>query len=343
MPALDLEDPGRICVLFGKNAQGKTNVLEAIRVLSNLQSFRTHRSSDLVQFGTSDCWISGRVEAAGVATELAVRIGPDGRLASIDGKKPTRTLDYLTAFPTVVFCPQDVELAQGSRELCRRYLDRATFLAEPRHLTRVQQYRRALRQRNALLRSGEGQTGPWTAQLAALGDEVRRARRRTLGRLGPLIAGLHRRISGGAEDPEITITGDPGSREAFYEALVAGEERDRRRGFTSTGPHRDWIRLRIGGRDVDHHASRGQVRSLALSMKLALLLWTAEVSGVCPVFLLDDPASELDRARLDYLGGFLAGWKGQVWITGTSPDAVPLPSGQEISLYGVENGVVRAM
>ncbi len=329
--------------MFGKNAQGKTNVLEAIHVLSNLQSFRTHRSSDLVQFRGSDCWISGRIEAAGVATELAVRIGPEGRLASIDGKKPTRALDYLTVFPTVVFCPQDVELAQGSRELCRRYLDRATFLAEPRHLPRVQQYRRALRQRNALLRSGEGNADPWTAQLAALGDEVRRARKRTLERLGPLIAGLHHRISGGAEEPEITIAGDAGSREALYEALLASEERDRRRGFTSVGPHRDWVRLRIGSRDVDRHASRGQIRSLALSMKLALLLWTVEVSGVCPVFLLDDPASELDPARLDYLGGFLGGWQGQVWITGTSGDAVPLPSGQEVSLYSVEEGVVRPM
>ncbi len=342
LSALDLEDPGRICVLFGKNAQGKTNVLEAIHVLSNLQSFRTHRSTDLVQFNESDCWISGRVEGAGVATELTVRIGPEGRLASIDGKKPTRALEYLTVFPTVVFCPQDVALAQGSRELCRRYLDRATFIAEPHHLPRIQQYRRALRQRNALLRSGAEGSEPWTAQLAAIGAEVRQARRRTLERLGPLIASLHAKISGGAEKPEITIAGDPGSREALFEALLAAEERDRRRGFTSVGPHRDWVRLRIAGRDVDEHASRGQVRSLALSMKLALLLWTAEVSGTCPVFLLDDPGSELDRARLDYLRDFLGGWQGQVWITGTAQEVVPVPSGRDVSLYSVEGGIVRA-
>ncbi|HSH68740.1 MAG TPA: DNA replication/repair protein RecF [Deferrisomatales bacterium] len=338
-------EPGPdVCVLYGANAQGKTNFLEALYVLSNLQSFRTHRLRDLLPLDGAASQIEGEVESCLGSTRLELLLETKGRQPRINGKPPKTTSEYLAELPTVVFSPQDLMLARGSQDLRRRYLDRATFLANPGHLTVLRRYNRALRHRNAVLRSGGLALEVWTQQLARYGAEVHRGRRQTVARLHPTIEAIHTQIAGGNEQLELECRPSfegVSIEEALLQRLADCEDRDRRVGHTGVGPHRDVVRIRLGGRNLDEHASQGQMRTVALGLKLALLQWGSEVRGTPPVFLLDDPGSELDGDRLGTLGTFLTDWPGQVLITGTQRDAVPLPAAAEIRYYRVEQGVLN--
>ncbi len=334
--------PGRrLTVLFGNNAQGKTNTLEAAYFLSNLQSFRTHRVRDLVAFSGRESRVSGQVESRLGTTRMDVSVNSRGRTPRVDGKVPESLGSYLGAFRTVLFCPQDLDLARGNQELRRRYLDRATFLSDPSHLGRLRQYQRVLKQRNALLKSGQEGISVWDERLAEIGASVHDARVRTLVQLGPVVTTIHAFLSDSREKPSLSYeSGFSGEdvREVLLRRLREGRERDERLGFTNSGPHRDRLVVRIGAGEIERYGSQGQMRSLALSLKLALLRWGAEVGGEDPVFLLDDPGSELDPKRLSLLGEFLDGWTGQVIVTSTRADAIPFPHPVDRKTFRVEGG-----
>jgi DNA replication and repair protein RecF len=191
---------------------------------------------------------------------------------------------------------------------------------------------------------------PWNEEAARLGWEVRQARTAALEGVRPEVTRIHREVSGGREEPEIRYLSSPsslkggleGGWEAFRELLERDEQNDRRRGFTLHGPHRDRVSVRLGGRELGDHASQGQQRTFALSLKLALLDWIEEKTESSPAFLLDDPGSELDKRRLGFLGGFLSDWKGQVFIAGVGSDDVPLRDGTDLRRYRVLAGTVGA-
>jgi len=289
--------------------------------------------------------VEAQVESRLGSTKLKLLLEIKGKQPRINGKPPKTTSEYLAELPTVVFSPQDLLLARGSQDLRRRYLDRATFLADPGHLIVLRRYNRALRQRNAALRSGGHALEVWTEQLALYGSEVHRGRRETLARLQPTIEAIHQQIDGGNERVEVECRPGLEGREVeevLLQRLADSEARDRRVGYTGVGPHRDAVLIRLGGHNLDEYASQGQLRTVALGLKLALLQWGREVRCTNPVFLLDDPGSELDGKRLGALGTFLSDWKGQVLITATQRDAVPLPVGADTRYYRVENGVLNA-
>jgi len=338
---LRLEPGPGVCVLFGDNAQGKTNIVEAVHLLSNLQSFRTRRTRDLLGSGFAEALVEGDISGRNGTVRLQIELDAGGRTARVDGKNPSSASSYLSQFHTVLFSPVDIDLARGSQDLRRRYLDRATFVRDPGHLVRLREYNRALRQRNACLRRGDGGIDAWDEQLAVLGASVHAARRVTIDALSPVIVLLHAELSGG-EDVEITCTApyarDRADVEELRESLRRGRERDTRLGYTATGPHRDTVRLRLGDRPVERFASQGQMRTLALSLKLALLSWGRTVLGEEPVFLLDDPGSELDATRLRLLARFLEGWSGQVIVAGTERDALPISNPSSARYYRVTSG-----
>ncbi|MBE0618756.1 MAG: DNA replication/repair protein RecF [Proteobacteria bacterium] len=342
---LRIEPGPGVCVLFGDNAQGKTNIVEAVHLLSNLQSFRTRRTRDLIGSGFPEALVEGDISGRNGTVRLQIQLDAGGRTARVDGKSPPSASSYLSEFHTVLFSPVDIDLARGSQDLRRRYVDRATFLRDPGHLARLRDYNRVLRQRNTCLRRGDGGLEVWDEQLADLGAAVHGARIGTVAELSPVIADLHRELSGG-EAVEIACTApyaqDQGGAEELRQSLRQGRERDTRLGYTSTGPHRDTVRLRLDGRPVERFGSQGQMRSLALSLKLALLSWGRTVLGEEPVFLLDDPGSELDSIRLRTLARFLEDWPGQVLIAGTERDAVPVPDPGNARYYRVTAGCAAA-
>jgi DNA replication and repair protein RecF len=274
--------------------------------------------------------------------ELTLEIGR--KAATVDGNTPRSVSSYLGEFHTVIFTPLDLNLSRGNQELRRRFLDRAIFLREPAHLERLQNYNRVLKQRNALLRSGRSSIEVWDESVAALGASIHAARKKTLQTLGPMIASVHEQIAGRPEKM-IIACGAPYAtggdlQEGLRRTLSEGRERDRRLGFTGVGPHRDAVRIQLGGKDIERHGSQGQMRTAALSLKLGLLSWGRESLGEAPLFLLDDPASELDRKRLAHLGEFLARWPGQVMTAGTERNAVPVPANAEQRYFRLAEGRV---
>ncbi|GAB4257138.1 MAG: DNA replication/repair protein RecF [Deferrisomatales bacterium] len=341
---VELPLDGRVNVLHGDNAQGKTNFIEAVYLLANLQSFRTRRLRDLIQSGQVQALLQGYVEGRNGGARLDVVVEPRGRLVRRNGKTPESTASYLSELHTVLFSPLDLELARGSQDQRRKFLDRATFLRDPSHLARLRSYNRVLKQRNAVLRRGGAQLGVWDERFAEWGAEVMRAREETLDRVGPIVAEMHREIAGGGEAIELHCPlpfGGPGElRSGLLEALERRRERDERLGYTTVGPHRAEVVVALNGQRAERHASQGQLRTLALAFKLALLRWGEQVTGELPVFLLDDPGSELDGSRLSYLGRFLASWPGQVIIAGTHPESVPLPAGVPRRRFRVHRGEV---
>jgi len=339
---LDLE-PG-VCVFYGDNAQGKTNILEAAYLLSNIQSFRTRRLRDLIKSTADQSLLDGSVEGRLGRLHLQVVLDLQGRSATVNGKRPESASAYLSEFHTVLFNPTDIELARGSQDLRRRYLDRATFLRDPRHLARLRDYKRVLRQRNTILRRRDEGIGVWEEKLAQLGADVYRARRETLEAIEPEIVKVHNQVSGRREDVSLQCAAayaeGSSAKESLLAALRESRERDARLGYTAVGPHRDWIRVQLGGRPAERYGSQGQLRTLALSFKLAMLVFGRQVLGEAPVFLLDDPGSELDRKRLAFLAEFLDQWEGQVLVAGTDRDSIPFRDNRPVRGFRVEQGFV---
>lgn len=339
-------DPGpRVSVLFGENAQGKTNVVEAIHLLSTLQSFRTRRTSDLIQSGFSEAIVEGELQGRNGAVRLQIHLDGNGKTARVDGKSPPSTSSYLSEFHSVLFSPADIDLARGSQDLRRRYLDRATFWRDPAHLARLRDYNRALRHRNACLRCKDASIVVWDDQLAQIGAAVHSARRETIEEILPDFRNLHQEVSGG-EDAELALRGTYGAggdtAAILREILQRNYDRDVRMGYTTVGPHRDTVRLKVAGHPVERFASQGQMRTLALSLKLSLLVWGCAILGQSPVFLLDDPGSELDHVRLGHLARFLENWPGQVIIAAAARDSLPVPDPAAAQYFCLRGGSAAA-
>ncbi|MBI5014726.1 MAG: DNA replication and repair protein RecF [Deltaproteobacteria bacterium] len=339
--------PARVAVLIGNNAQGKTNFLEAVHVLSNLRSFRTRRVGDLLGPNEEAARLEGRVDGSSGPVDLAVMVTNLGRRALRQGSTPASAAEYLLSFPSVFFGPGDLDLSEGDQDLRRAYADRAAFLWSPNHLGRMREYGRALKQRNALLRRPGADLTIWDEQLAEAGARIRQARQAALEGLRPHLVSLHEEISGGRDRLEVSWTPEARAsdgrslREEFLESLARSRPRDRELGFTTQGPHRDRLSIEVNGHEVRHHGSRGQHRTAALTFKLALLRWSADQAGEAPAFLVDDPAPELDPPRLAYLATTLSEWPGQVLLTCTDASIVPFSSSADVALYRVESGRIR--
>jgi DNA replication and repair protein RecF len=210
----------------------------------------------------------------------------------------------------------------------------------------MRRYEKALKQRNAALLGREDEVGVWTMKLAEVAVDVWNARRKALEPLTEEIARVHHILSGGREEVKVILTcgpeGEEGQPEAFAQWLERKTREDRVRGFTSLGPHRDRLSLYLNGRRVEEHASQGQQRTFALSLKLALLSWADHHLGKAVAFLLDDPGSELDAKRLHLLGDFLGKRGAQVFISCVNPDDVPFSPSVDRRKFLVREGTVQS-
>ena len=342
---IKLSFPTRITVLNGDNAQGKTNILETISILSSLRSFRSTRVSDYLSPKRLQAHLEADVYSKATQTTVGVIINDKGRRVHINGNSPTNLEDYLSLFQCVFFTPMDLDLSFGSQEMRRAYIDRAAFVEASIHLHLLRRYDKLLKHRNALLRDSRSELSIWNQQLAETGNSLRSERLKVTSKLNILVEAAHFEVTGGRENLNIcwdkfVFTPNSGA-ETLLRELETNEEKDRKIGHTTTGPHRDRLQLLLSGRDTRTHASRGQQRTVALSLKLALLRWTSEQIGENPVFVLDDPGSELDAERLAFIGSFLDQWKGQVIIGCTNEANIRFKNSDTTSYYIVSGGDIE--
>jgi len=342
-----LDVDARFVVVHGENGHGKTNLLEAIYVLAALRPLRGTKLKDLVAWGVDEARVTGSMSSGGGLRQLQVDLGA-ARTASLDGEV-TRDLDaYFAEIRAIAFSPSDASIVAEGPEHRRAWLDRAAFTASPGHLTLVRSCARVLAQKGAALRDPRPDVAVIEAldvQLANLGAELSARRAHLLRELSPFVESIHAGIAGGQGALSLALRSqaegdDKAARVASLRArLVRLAPEERRRRTTLVGPQRDEVVLLLDGQPARTFASRGQVRSIVLSLKLAELE-AARVRGQAPLFLLDDLSSELDAHRTARLVDRLAELDAQVVVTTTDPDHLgALPAGEFLRLH-VEGGQI---
>jgi DNA replication and repair protein RecF len=346
-------------VIVGNNAQGKSNLLEAVLLLATLRSHRVSKDRDLVRNSEAIGEIRAICQRSpeSYPIELMMRMRASGkRTLQVNGVNQARHLDFLGNLNAVIFSSLDLDLVRGSPESRRTWLDTVLIQLEPIYINLLQQYSQVLRQRNALLKSikqGQIQYEPqqmalWDAQLVTTGTRLIRRRSRLLERLTPIARTWHQSISGGSEYLEITYVPKflfspkdtiENIHQAFLEAISQKAIIEQHQGTSLVGPHRDEVLLTINQTPAREYGSQGQQRTLVLALKLAELDLIESVIGEPPLLLLDDVLAELDLQRQDHLLNAI-GDRIQTIITTThlgSFDAKWLNSAR---IFQVENGKI---
>ncbi len=355
-------------VLWGDNAQGKSNLLEAIYYLATMRSFRAQSDRDLIGWDLADdpigfTRLGAKVERTGDVLELEVVLREEPRRDETEGTTlvkrvklndvPRRAIDVVGAMTAVLFSPQDLELVEGAPLLRRRYLDITISQADPRYCRSLAHYNRVVLQRNHLLRSirergtSLDQLYFWNQEMVAAGSYVVGRRLETIASLGEITRALYAELSGNDEPIEVgyksSVLGQlvGGSRGVeigpIYEARLAEvQSREVALGVSLVGPHRDDLTFVSGGHDLASFGSRGQQRTVALALKLAEGEHLYRQTGELPVLLLDDVFSELDRRRRQRVLGAIH--PGQQVLFMSSDDAVLASLGTDATWLRVSRG-----
>jgi DNA replication and repair protein RecF len=306
-------------ILVGNNAQGKSNLLEAVELLATLRSHRMARDRDLIREGEAASQISASVQRETGISDLSLTLRRNGRRSvAQNGESLRRQMDFLGVLNAVQFSSLDLELVRGGPEGRRNWLDTLLIQLEPVYAHILQQYNQVLRQRNAFLKhhvetvnptSLESELAVWDAQLATTGTRVIRRRDRAIQRLAPIASAWHASISGSTEILQINYApsvplekNHPEEvQNAFLTKIQQRAVAEVYRGTTLVGPHRDEVELAINQTPARQYGSQGQQRTLVLALKLAELQLIEEVVKEPPLLLLDDVLAELDPSRQNQL------------------------------------------
>lgn len=308
-------------ILVGDNAQGKSNLLEAVELLATLRSHRAVRDRELVLDGEAASQITAVLERETGIVDLGITFRASGRrTVSLNHEALRRQLDFLGTMNAVQFSSLDLDLVRGAPSERRSWIDTLLTQLEPVYAHILQQYNVVLRQRNALLKQRSGAGSPdaeldpeqlaiWDSQLAALGARVIRRRARVLDRLAPYAQHWHQSISNSREvltvryAPNVPIEQDDPAivQQAFLEKIQQRAIAEQMQHTTLVGPHRDEVEFTINETPARQYGSQGQQRTLVLALKLAELKLIEAVIGEPPLLLLDDVLAELDLNRQDKL------------------------------------------
>lgn len=353
---LVLEPCPGLNVFHGPNASGKTNLLEAVHVLSTGRSPRAFYDHEMTRFEADGFFIKGLVTTPAGQLTLEVAYAADrGKAVRVNGN-PAPSLSALSGrFPVVYFSPDEIVSVSGPPARRRAFLDQLLSHVVPIYAYHLERYRGALEQHNAAVRdvragrSSDALLPVWEEQLAEHGGELLARRVAAVAELNTLFREAFLRLHGSdpvnlgyrpAGEEPVLAAGDPAAATTWLAAALAGGRAAAiDRGYILVGPHRDDLSLQIEGLDARHFASQGQRRALTLALKLAAAEWIEGAVGARPVLLLDDVFSELDAERRARLLAMVA-QRHQVFITCTGPEAVQeIPSAQG-SFFSVKRGEI---
>jgi DNA replication and repair protein RecF len=307
-------------LLLGDNAQGKTNVLEAIYLMATLRSFRGVGGAQMIRHSQRGYFVGGKIVGQG-EHEIKMFWSARERNLSLDGRPVRKLADYLGVLRAVVFCIEDVQLVKGAARARRRFLDLLLAQTHPGYLPLLQRYMRAVRARNALLKhhsSNEATLDSFSQELVKLGEEIICARRELVPKFSPLARLAYRRISNDAE--ELRIEYQPSVKKDFAVELAQSRSREKTYRSTLVGPHRDDLQLLLNDKSAAQFGSEGQKRTLAIALKMAQAEYLADIHGSAPVLLIDDVMGELDAKRRSGFVPLLEQARktsGQVFMTAT--------------------------
>jgi len=343
---LDLLLAPGLSVLYGRNAQGKTNALEALYVLSTTRLLRGSRDSEAVRQGAKIARVA--VDLEPFDTEIALTLEAGRRkIAQLNRISLPRAADLLGRLPCVCISALDMMVVRGSPEDRRLFLDLELSQLSPAYLNHLTHYKRALEHRNALLRRaqesrvGNEEFSIWESVLAEHGSEIRQHRMDLVAELAPLAAGFQNALAAAETLTAVYEAKDPADgSEALLDRLEEYRSRDIARGTTSAGPHRDDLAIVVDGRDARYFGSQGQQRTAVLALKLATHRRQREVRGAAPLLLLDDILSDLDEGRRARLVEWILSEARQAVLTCTEPDSAGPDLVARAQLFEVQAGTV---
>ncbi|HEU6448066.1 MAG TPA: DNA replication/repair protein RecF [Verrucomicrobiae bacterium] len=342
-PRLDAAFAPGFHLLLGDNAQGKTNILEAIYLMATLRSFRGVGSAQMIRHGAKGYFVGGKIVGIG-EHEIKMFWSARERQLSLDGQPVKKLTDFFGTLRTVVFCTEDLQLIKGAARARRRFLDLLLAQTNPLYLPLLQRYMRAVRARNALLKqrsADDAALDSFSQELIKLGGQLIRLRRELIPKFSPLARLAYRRISNDAE--ELRIEYAPSVKNDFAVELAQSRLRERTYRSTLVGPHRDDLQLLQNEKSAAQFGSEGQKRTLAIALKMAQAEFLAGVHGSAPVLLIDDVMGELDLKRRS---GFLPllesarKTSGQVFMTATEENW-PRELSRDLQKWEVKAGTIQ--
>ncbi|AFZ49470.1 DNA replication/repair protein RecF [Dactylococcopsis salina] len=351
-------------ILLGNNAQGKSNLLEAVELLATLKSHRTSKDQDLVFQKAEVGQIKAIVKRLYSETELTLTLRQKGRrTVAVNHESLRRQIDFLGRLNAVEFSSLDLDLVRGSPEKRRHWIDALLIQIEPVYAYILQEYNKVLRQRNALLKTirkslDEGEVNSeestweqlalWDSQLAANGSRVMRRRARVMARLAPIAQQWHRKISKETEQlnieyaPNVNWLEDNPQvvQQAILDRIKLRKVAEENLGTTVVGPHRDEVEFTINETPARSYGSSGQQRTLVLALKLAELELIETVVGEPPLLLLDDVLAELDLDRQNQLLSAIAD-RFQTLITTTHLSSFDQQWVKSSQILTIDNGTIN--
>jgi DNA replication and repair protein RecF len=325
-----LEPDDKLTVLTGPNAAGKTNVIEAVELVTAADSFRHPQWGDLVRWGSEEAAVILDAQGEGRELGVSLRVNAAGRRTyEVNGKARRRLTEVAGMIPCVVFTPDDLRLVKDSADRRRAAIDGLGDQLSPAFMSSRLHYERVVRQRNAELKKVEPDPAVMdalTSRLVSEGALFSDRRRRLFDRIAEKMSGVYGTLAPGEHlvaryVPSwerwlgLEAAGDTG--QLIRSGLEMKRTEERARGITLLGPHRDDVEFQVNGHNARSYASQGQARTIALSWKLAEVAVVEDVAGQAPVLLLDDVMSELDEARRHALALFVGG-AAQTFVTTTN-------------------------
>ncbi len=305
---LDLTFDPKTNILYGDNAQGKTNILEALYLLGTTKSHRGTKDRDMIQFGYDECHLETIVEKKGTLFQIDMHLKKNSPKGIAIDKIPIRRASELFGIiHFVFFSPEDLNIIKEGPAGRRRFIDLELSQLDRIYLSNLSNYNRIINQRNSLLKDIYGQNNLmetldiWDMQLASYGTKILERRREFIEQVNEIISNIHYKLTGGRESITLTYESSIGNM-SMEEALKKYRDRDIRMKSTSVGPHRDDLCfLNNGQLDIRKFGSQGQQRTAALSLKLSEIELVKKLIKDTPILLLDDVLSELDKHRQNYL------------------------------------------
>ena len=342
-------------IIVGENAQGKTNLIEAIYLSAFAKSFRTNNAGDMVKFGETQGRVNVEINSEDLDKKIDITLLSNGRkMIKRDGKVVRRTADLLNNIVVIVFSPDDLRIIKDSPERRRDFINRELSQLRPQYYEVLRNYNNVLKQKNSLLKSfystdnsrkyNEDMLDVFDHQLADYAYELIRYRREFVDQLSDEASEIMSAISGGRENLRIEYKSScdyisaPEGRELLYKQFCHNRDKDMYAGNATLGPHRDDLEFFINNTDAKKYGSQGQQRTIALSLKLAEIRIAKQVLDEYPVLLLDDVLSELDIDRQKFLVNQIEGV--QLFITSAEISNEITESLRGGALFRVEDGSI---
>mgnify|MGYP004646783697 FL=1 len=304
---LDIQFDKGTNILYGDNAQGKTNILEAIYVSATTKSHKGSKDKEIINFDKEEAHIRTYLEKENVETRVDMHLRKNkSKGIAIDGQKIKKAADLMGLLNVVFFSPEDLSIIKDGPAERRRFADMELCQLDSFYLYNLNHYNKIIGQRNKLLKDMYFQPELketlkiWDSQLVSFGSKIIERREQFVKQLGDIIFDIHKKLSGGKE--ELVIAYEPDvSIEDFEKQMKYNQDKDIRLKQTTTGPHRDDFSFVVNGVDIRKYGSQGQQRTAALSLKLSEIELVKKISKDTPGLLLDDVLSELDSNRQNYL------------------------------------------